>query len=202
MVASLVFDRRNTRGEKEGKERFEALFHVADIEVDTIISYPWLRSQRIGVFPHLDTLAKLHPEQRVLTPRSRTRLSQGSTGGGNLFSILQRPREAKESSEGPTTSPDSSPRAGAERMGGGHQPPSAKSMPSAGLNGRGGGNSPAESIPESTRGWGGCPTADLVPTGWGGYPLTAPIPGAINGPGRGHHPSRFATLSLHDLREA
>ena len=197
MEASLLFDRRNAKGQKEGKEKFDVLFHMTDIEVDAIISYPWLQSKRIGVFAHLDALAKAYREQRVITPRRR-KLSNGSTGGRTLFSVLQRPREAKDSSEGPTTSLDSSPRAGAERMGGGQQPPSAKSMPSAGLNGLGGGDSPAESIPVSTRGWGGCPTADLVPTGWGGYPLPAPIPGAINGRGGGHQsPAEYPSMILH-----
>ena len=64
--------------------------HVADVEVDAILSYPWLKNQKIGVFPHLDTLAKIHPDQRVLTPRSRRALAEATKeGGGNVFVVLQ-----------------------------------------------------------------------------------------------------------------
>ena len=71
VVAHLVFHRRNAHGENEGNEKFESRFYVADTEVDGILSYPWLNSQQIGMFPHLDTLAKIHPEQKVLTQGAR-----------------------------------------------------------------------------------------------------------------------------------
>ena len=35
------------------------VFFDADIQVDAILSYPWLRQQYLGVFPHLEALAKL-----------------------------------------------------------------------------------------------------------------------------------------------
>ena len=38
-----------------------AIFYEADIQVDAILSYPWLRGQKIGVFPHLRALAMTEP---------------------------------------------------------------------------------------------------------------------------------------------
>ncbi len=35
-----MLERWNAKRERDGKEQFEALFHVAEIEVDAIISYP------------------------------------------------------------------------------------------------------------------------------------------------------------------
>ena len=40
---------------------FSGEFYGADIEVDAILSYPWMRENGIGVFPHRDALAKDHP---------------------------------------------------------------------------------------------------------------------------------------------
>ena len=98
----MVFHRRNAKGEKEGKEKFEARFHVADIEVDAILFYPWLKSQQIGVFPHLDTLAKIHPEQKVLTPRSKRTLHQVTKEGDvNLYLVLQGPSRSRGRSLSP-----------------------------------------------------------------------------------------------------
>ncbi len=39
---------------------FSGEFYGADIEVDAIFSYPWMRENGIGVFPHRDALAKDH----------------------------------------------------------------------------------------------------------------------------------------------
>lgn len=36
---------------------FRAEFYVAEIDVDMILSYPWLRQNQVGVFPHHDALA-------------------------------------------------------------------------------------------------------------------------------------------------
>ena len=44
------------------------VFHVANIAVDAILSYPWLRDAKIGIFPHLDSLAIPHHEQTLLQP--------------------------------------------------------------------------------------------------------------------------------------
>ena len=37
-------------------------FHDADIQVDAILSYPWLEESHLGVFPHLGSLVKLPPQ--------------------------------------------------------------------------------------------------------------------------------------------
>ena len=41
-------------------------FYETDIMVDAIISFPWLVSHNIGVFPHLKALAILEPEFSLL----------------------------------------------------------------------------------------------------------------------------------------
>ena len=49
-------------------------FYEADIMVDAIISFPWLVSHNIGVFPHLKALAILEPQFSLLlgvTPKTR-----------------------------------------------------------------------------------------------------------------------------------
>ena len=45
---------------------FPATFFDADIYIDAILSYPWLVSQGLGVFPHLRALASLEPEFSLL----------------------------------------------------------------------------------------------------------------------------------------
>jgi hypothetical protein len=44
-------------------EKFETEveFHLAEIKVDAILSYPWLLEHEIGVFPHLRALAIANP---------------------------------------------------------------------------------------------------------------------------------------------
>ena len=37
------------------------IFHDADIQVDAILSYPWLEQAKLGVFPHLGALVSLPP---------------------------------------------------------------------------------------------------------------------------------------------
>ena len=39
----------------------KAIFYEADIQVDAILSFPWLRMKKIGVFPHLRALAVAEP---------------------------------------------------------------------------------------------------------------------------------------------
>ena len=36
-----------------GEWRASATFHDADIQVDAILSYPWLKKKQIGIFPTL-----------------------------------------------------------------------------------------------------------------------------------------------------
>ena len=38
---------------------------MADINVDAILGYPWLRDQKIGVFPHMRALAEVISGDRV-----------------------------------------------------------------------------------------------------------------------------------------
>ena len=57
---------------------FPATFYDADIYIDAILSYPWLVSQGLGVFPHLRALAALEPEFSLLRglPKNWKRRSQ------------------------------------------------------------------------------------------------------------------------------
>ena len=41
-------------------------FYEADIDVDAIISYPWLSGQSVGVYPHLCALSILTPSHTLL----------------------------------------------------------------------------------------------------------------------------------------
>ena len=40
---------------------FKGDFYGAEIELDAILSYPWLRENSVGVFPHRDALARDWP---------------------------------------------------------------------------------------------------------------------------------------------
>ena len=42
--------------------RLKAIFYEADIRIDAILSFPWLVSNELGVFPHLKTLASTEPD--------------------------------------------------------------------------------------------------------------------------------------------
>ena len=58
---AVVFGARKWK-ERKGPAwdwRATASFHEADIQVDAILSHPWLVSKRLGVFPHLKSLALL-----------------------------------------------------------------------------------------------------------------------------------------------
>ena len=43
-------------------------FYDADIKVDAIVGCPWLGNRKLGIFPHLNTLAFLHSSQTLLHP--------------------------------------------------------------------------------------------------------------------------------------
>ena len=43
-------------------------FHDADIQVDAILSYPWLEQSKLGVFPHLGSLVRLPPPGEPCDP--------------------------------------------------------------------------------------------------------------------------------------
>lgn len=57
-----------TRPNKEGKEEWctRATFHEADIQVDLILSCPWLARQQLGVFPHMKGLVKLEEHDPLM----------------------------------------------------------------------------------------------------------------------------------------
>jgi len=75
---ALVFGARKWR-ERKGPAwdwRATASFHEADIQVDAILSHPWLVSKRLGVFPHLKSLALL-TEPLVLLRGRRAQPARG-----------------------------------------------------------------------------------------------------------------------------
>jgi len=47
---------------REGEWCTEATFHEADIQVDAILSYSWIKKVQLEVFPHLESLARLSTE--------------------------------------------------------------------------------------------------------------------------------------------
>jgi hypothetical protein len=65
---------------------FQAEFYAAEIEVDAILSYPWLRENGVGVFPHHDALAKDWPEFALLYGWHQTKTNN----------IPRSPRKGKE----------------------------------------------------------------------------------------------------------
>ena len=42
------------------------VFHDADIQVDAILSYPWLEEKYLGVYPHMESLALWGEPLRLL----------------------------------------------------------------------------------------------------------------------------------------
>ena len=57
-------------------------FYEAEIDLDMILSYPWLREHALGVFPHLGSLAKDEPEFTLLHGWTRQRGGMGANGVG------------------------------------------------------------------------------------------------------------------------
>ena len=45
---------------------FKGDFYEAAIEMDMILSYPWLRENRLGVFPHRNALAMDEPNFQLV----------------------------------------------------------------------------------------------------------------------------------------
>ena len=48
-----------------------AEFYEAKIEVDAILSYPWLLEHQVGVYPHLHALSRLTPQRILLFGSTR-----------------------------------------------------------------------------------------------------------------------------------
>ena len=72
-----VYFTQEVNGEIQGKELdFNVTFWEADIEVDAILSHPWLFENKIGVFPHHKALAVDRPRFTLLygiLPKCRPR---------------------------------------------------------------------------------------------------------------------------------
>ena len=62
-----------------------AEFYAAEIEVDAILSYPWLKENQMGVFPHHEALARDQPTFALLYSWKRGRERNTEiVGGRNL----------------------------------------------------------------------------------------------------------------------
>ena len=62
------FSKTDPDGKGHEKRNCRAIFHVKSIGVDAFLSYPWLNEHKIGIFPHLESLAIPHREQELLQP--------------------------------------------------------------------------------------------------------------------------------------
>ena len=63
----VAFAREEKKGGfHKGFLRCEIHAYVASIDVDMILSYPWLKENKIGLFPHLNALALVHANQTLL----------------------------------------------------------------------------------------------------------------------------------------
>ena len=62
MVKLAMFFRQEYNGIiREEKLKISAEFYLADIKLDAILSYPWMRKHHLGVFPDLNALAMRDP---------------------------------------------------------------------------------------------------------------------------------------------
>jgi hypothetical protein len=58
---SMLFRQEVNGMIREGRFKISAEFYLADIKLDAILSYPWLRKNYLGVFPDLNALALRDP---------------------------------------------------------------------------------------------------------------------------------------------
>ena len=63
-----------------GEEWVQIEFYVADIQVDAILSHPWLLENKLGVFPHLKALAQGGSGMVLLTPQGSVDMSSQKGG--------------------------------------------------------------------------------------------------------------------------
>ena len=49
-----------------GMKTFKTAFYEAYIKIDAILSYPWMRKNELGVFPHLGALVMDKPKMALL----------------------------------------------------------------------------------------------------------------------------------------
>ena len=72
-VLRLAFD----GGLQGGREwSVVAAFHDADLQMDAIIGFPWMQAQQLGVFPHLEALARWEEPRMLLRSTQDTSLRQ------------------------------------------------------------------------------------------------------------------------------
>ena len=61
------------------KVQYKVEFYVADIHLDAILGFPWLKANGLGFFPHYRALAREHPSQVLLygiSPKDFRRVSR------------------------------------------------------------------------------------------------------------------------------
>ena len=92
----LHFNKTTQKGKVEKRRNVTGLFYTADIGVDAILSYPWLRDAKIGIFPHLNSLALPHPEQVLLQPTIQPKDVKASFHrNGNVRHVSKIPQKKK-----------------------------------------------------------------------------------------------------------
>ena len=63
----IGFQVQEWKNERPSNLFLKGSFYVASIGLDAILSYPWLKQNKLGVYPHLQALAFDHPSLTVLT---------------------------------------------------------------------------------------------------------------------------------------
>ena len=78
MTLQLTFS-----GGVEGRRSWSvgATFHDADLRVDAILGLPWLRKCQLGVFPHLEALARWEDPRLLLQVGQKTTRQKSETYG-------------------------------------------------------------------------------------------------------------------------
>jgi hypothetical protein len=64
VAALIAFEGGDNPANKEWET--SACFSDAHIHKDAILGFPWLKEQKLGLFPHLCALAFEHPKQELL----------------------------------------------------------------------------------------------------------------------------------------
>jgi len=68
VLTKTRLQKETAQGSFVGVQDFEASFHVAQISLDAILSYPWLAENGLVVGPQKNSLMLPHPEQLLLRP--------------------------------------------------------------------------------------------------------------------------------------
>jgi hypothetical protein len=91
VAMTLTFGAKSLEGDTLPEWSTQGTFHEADIQVDAILSYPWLKERFLGVFPHLEALAIL--EEPLLLLQSYASKEEGDhcpeTDSDNFFRSLR-----------------------------------------------------------------------------------------------------------------